>query len=381
MERKRFDRSDRPKRNSSRSDKPRSDRKLSARKSSDRNRSERPRSDKPRSDRPRRDGEFKPRSDRPRRDGEFKPRTERSDRPRSDRSRRDGEFKPRSDRPRRDGELKPRTERSDRPRSDRPRRDGEFKPRSDRPRRDGEFKPRFNKFDKPLRRDRRDDRDRRIKKDFHKDPIIPDDVTGEELDKNVRGDLLTLSAENAKIVGQHLSCVNMFAIGNPELAFEHAMAASRHAGRVAMVRETAGYAAYRIGKFDVAIKELRAAFRINGDVSIWPVLADCERGLGKPEKALALAGSPEVSKLQKEQAVEMRIVAAGARRDMNNFEAAVVTLQSKDLNISDQPWSIRLRYAYADALYAAGRIEEAKKWFEKCAEIDVDNETDASERY
>ena len=368
MERKRFDRSDRPKRNSSRSDKPRSDRKPS-----DRNRSERPRSDKPRSDRPRRDGEFKPRSDRPRRDGEFKPRTERIDRPRSDRPRRDGEFKPRSDRPRRDGEFKPRTERSDRPRSDRP--------RSDRPRRDGEFKPRFNKFDKPMRRDRRDDRDRRIKKDFHKDPIIPDDVTGEELDKNVRGDLLTLSAENAKIVGQHLSCVNMFATGNPELAFEHAMAASRHAGRVAMVRETAGYAAYRIGKFDVAIKELRAAFRINGDVSIWPVLADCERGLGKPEKALALAGSPEVSKLQKEQAVEMRIVAAGARRDMNDFEAAVVTLQSKDLNISDQPWSIRLRYAYADALYAAGRIEEAKKWFEKCAEIDVDNETDASERY
>ena len=304
------------------------------------------RSDKPRSDKPRSD---KPRSDRPRRD-------EKSTGERSFKKPYKKEFKKdfrSSDKAR--GEGSERSERSDRPRSDRP--------RSDRP-----------------RSDRRDDRDRRIKKDFHKDPLIPDEITGEELEKNVRGDLLTLSADNATIVAKHLACVNLYALGDPDMAYEHAMAASRHAGRVAMVRETAGYAAYRVGKYDVAIKELRAAFRINGDPSIWPVLADCERGLGKPERALQLAGAPEVKKLQKEQAIEMRIVAAGARRDMGDVEAAVVTLQSKDLNTSDQPWSLRLRYAYADALAAAGRGDEAKKWFAKAAESDVDNETDASER-
>ena len=149
---------------------------------------------------------------------------------------------------------------------------------------------------------------------------------------------------------------------------------------MAVVRETAGYAAYRVGKFDIAIKDLKAAFRINGDVSIWPVLADCERGLGRPRKALELAGAPEAKKLAKEQAVELRIVAAGARRDLGEIDAAVVTLQTNDLNTENDSWAIRLRYAYADALTAAGRHDEAKKWFKKCADLDLEESTDARER-
>ena len=299
-------------------------------------------------------------------------RSERSDRPRSERPARDGEFKAR--RPRIEGK------------------DGEFKPRRPRPEsKDGEkrsfsrpnnaaFKPRGERRgDRSLDNRRKDDR-RPINRDFSKDPIIPEGITGEELDKVTRGDLLTLSAENAKIVSQHLACVNAYADSEPELAHEHAQAAVRHAGRVALVRETAGYAAYRVGKYEIAIKDLKAAFRINGDVSIWPVLADCERGLGKPRKALELAGAPEAKKLQKEQAIELRIVAAGARRDLGEFEAAVVTLQTNDLNTENDSWAVRLRYAYADALDAAGRKDEARKWFAKCAAIDVDEVTDASER-
>ena len=296
---------------------------------------------------------------------------------------RPGDRNERTDRPRSD---RPRTDRPDRSRSDRPQRDGEFKPRTPRggsgsgPRNNSAFKPRNERFgDRSLENRRKDDR-RPVNRDFSKDPIIPEGITGEELDKVTRGDLLTLSAENAKIVSQHLACVNAFADSDPEIAHEHAQAAVRHAGRVAVVRETAGYAAYRVGKFDVAIKDLKAAFRINGDVSIWPVLADCERGLGRPRKALELAGAPEAKKLAKEQAVELRIVAAGARRDLGEFDAAVVTLQTNDLNTENDSWAIRLRYAYADALAAAGRNDEAKKWFKKCADLDLDESTDASER-
>jgi hypothetical protein len=43
-------------------------------------------------------------------------------------------------------------------------------------------------------------------------------------------------------------------------------------------------------------------------------------------------------------------------------------------------WALRLRYAYADALAAAGRKEEAREWFAKCAELDTDEVTDAAER-
>lgn len=323
--------------------------------------SSRPNSSRSNSDRP-------SRPSRPSKPGERSERP-RSDRPRSDRPQRDGEFKPR--RPREDGEKRSFS------RSDRPERDSRT---SRGPRNSSSFKPRSERFgDRSLENRRKDDR-RPVNRDFSKDPIIPEGITGEELDKVTRGDLLTLSVENAKIVSQHLACVNAFADSDPEIAHEHAQAAVRHAGRVAVVRETAGYAAYRVGKYEIAIKDLKAAFRINGDVSIWPVLADCERGLGRPRKALELAGAPEARKLAKEQAIELRIVAAGARRDLGELDAAIVTLQTNDLNTENDSWAIRLRYAYADALAAAGRNEEAKKWFKKCADLDVDETTDASER-
>jgi hypothetical protein len=120
---------------------------------------------------------------------------------------------------------------------------------------------------------------------------------------------------------------------------------------------------------------------MTGSIDLWPVMADCERGLGRPEKALDMAGTPEVHKLDKAGQVEMRLVAAGARRDMGQLDAAIVTLQSPELaSNSVQPWTARLRYAYADALLAVGRESEAREWFAKAVEADKDGSTDASDR-
>ena len=212
------------------------------------------------------------------------------------------------------------------------------------------------------------------------EPDIPEDVTGEELEKTARAELLSLSAENAKVVARHLVCIALFADEDPERAHKHGVAAAHHAGRLAVVRESAGYAAYRAGHYEIALKELRAANRISGDVSAWPVMADCERGLGRPLKALDMAGSPEVKRLDKAGEIEMRIVASGARRDLGELDAAVITLTCKELKTEGEEWAVRLRYAYADALFAAGRKSEASEWFTKCAEIDGDEITDAQER-
>ena len=212
------------------------------------------------------------------------------------------------------------------------------------------------------------------------EPDIPDEITGEELEKSLRAELLSLSPENAKVVARHLACVNLYAEDDPQRAHKHGVAAAHHAGRLAVVRESAGYAAYRAGHYEIALKELRASHRISGDVSMWPVMADCERGLGNPLKALNLAGSAEVKRLAKPEEIEMRIVASGARRDLGEFDAAVVTLTCKELTNESEEWAVRLRYAYADALDAAGRLDEAKQWFAKCAAIDPDEITDASER-
>jgi len=168
---------------------------------------------------------------------------------------------------------------------------------------------------------------------------------------------------------------------DPEGAYAYSKIALRLASRVAAVREAGGFAAYANQKYSEALAEFRAARRMTGSVELWPVMADCERGLGRPEKALDMAGAPEVQKLDKAGQVEMRLVAAGARRDMGQLEAAIVTLQSPELaSNSVQPWTARLRYAYADALLAAGRESEAREWFAKAVESDKDGSTDASDR-
>ncbi|MEU3946813.1 tetratricopeptide repeat protein [Streptomyces sp. NPDC029526] len=210
---------------------------------------------------------------------------------------------------------------------------------------------------------------------------IPEDVTGEEIDKDVRQELQSLPKTLADDVAKNLVMVARLIDEDPEGAYGYSRVALRLASRVAAVREAAGFAAYASQKYAEALAEFRAARRMTGTVELWPLMADCERGLGRPEKALDMAGAPEAHKLDKAGQVEMRLVAAGARRDMGQLDAAIVTLQSSELaSNSVQPWTARLRYAYADALLAAGREDEAREWFAKAVEADRDGSTDASDR-
>ncbi|WP_262705165.1 MULTISPECIES: tetratricopeptide repeat protein [Streptomyces] len=210
---------------------------------------------------------------------------------------------------------------------------------------------------------------------------IPEDVTGEEIDKGVRQELMSLPKTLAEDVARNLVMVAKLLDDEPERAYQYSRVALRLASRVAAVREAAGFASYAVGKYAEALAEFRAARRMTGNSELWPVMADCERGMGRPERALAMAGEPEVQKLDRAGQVEMRMVAAGARRDMGQADAAVVTLQSSELaSNSIQPWTARLRYAYADALLAVGREDEAREWFAKALEADQSGSTDASDR-
>jgi hypothetical protein len=120
---------------------------------------------------------------------------------------------------------------------------------------------------------------------------------------------------------------------------------------------------------------------MTGDSSYLAMMADCERGLGRPERALELASDPGAKKLDTAGRVELSIVASGARRDMGQPDAAVIALQGPALNSSAvQPWTVRLWYAYAAALLDAGRVEDARRWFTSVSTIDEESETDADER-
>jgi tetratricopeptide (TPR) repeat protein len=168
---------------------------------------------------------------------------------------------------------------------------------------------------------------------------------------------------------------------DPEQGYAYAQAAKRLAARVGVVREACGIAAYRTGRWADALSEFRAARRMTGRDDYLPVMADCERALGRLDRALALVREGSTAHLDRATQIELRIVESGIRRDQGLSDAAVLALQVPELTSGRlRPWSARLFYAYADALLAAGRADEARDAFARAVEADPDGETDAADR-
>lgn len=205
-------------------------------------------------------------------------------------------------------------------------------------------------------------------------------MTAEDLDPDVRSDLRGLSVDRREQVAGHLAAAGVLLDEDPAAALEHARTARALGARLAVVREAAGLAAYAAGEYKEAAAELRAFRRMSGSGEHLAVLADCERALGRPERALAMLDDPDVGELDPAARIELLIVGSGARRDLGDADAAVALLEIAELDSPNvRPWTPRLWYAYADALLAAGRREEAERWFTAVAGIDED-ETDAAER-
>lgn len=212
-------------------------------------------------------------------------------------------------------------------------------------------------------------------------PELPEEVTGCELDRSVTGQLKGLPEKLAQRVARHLAAAGMLVDEDPETAYQHTLAARARASRIAVVREATGEAAYAAGHFAEALAELRAAKRMNGATDYLPMMADCHRALGNPEQALKLAKSPSVVNFEPAAKAEMTLVEAGARRDMGQLDAALRTLELAPLMTKTRAnWVVRLRYAYADILEAAGRETDALAWFHRTHSIDSDEITDAADR-
>jgi tetratricopeptide (TPR) repeat protein len=210
---------------------------------------------------------------------------------------------------------------------------------------------------------------------------MPADIDPLELDAAVRRDLRAIPKGLADKIAAHLVAAGNLIDEDPQQALRHTRYARHRASRVAAVREANGITAYQAGEWSEALGELRAARRMGGGPGHLALMADCERALGRPERALEISRSPEALELDDQEAVELRIVAAGARRDLGEVDAAVVSLQSPHLDPQRQdPWSARLFYAYADNLLAADRPREAFTWFVHAAHADDEGETDAPER-
>ena len=209
---------------------------------------------------------------------------------------------------------------------------------------------------------------------------MPDNITADQLDPDAQAELRTLPGDLASAVARLLVATG--AADDPDQAYRYAQKARSLAARVGVVRETCAIAAYQASDWNTALAEFRAARRLTGRDSYLPLMADCERALGRLDRALDLVTGADARAADTTTKRELRIVESGIRRDQGLLEAAVVALQGPELTGERiRPEHARLYYAYADALLQVGREEEAREWFGRAASADVDGETDAAERY
>ena len=218
------------------------------------------------------------------------------------------------------------------------------------------------------------------------EPRLPADVDTRALPRGVKAELRGLPKDLAEVVAGHLVTAGLLIDEDPELAYRHAEAARRRAARLPVAREAAAETAYAAGHWDVALSEYRALRRMTGTDDFLPVMADCERALGRPQAALKIAKEARGKQLEPALAMEMIIVEAGARSDLGQqpearrvLHQAILDLDNRRLAQLGAP-AARLYYAYADALEKADKPTEARAWFDDAARLDTTGETDADER-
>jgi len=197
----------------------------------------------------------------------------------------------------------------------------------------------------------------------HDDPVLPEDVTARDLNPSARNELKTLSKENAEQVARHLAMAAQLIDEDPALAHRHALAASRRAGRIAVVRETVAITAYATGDFALALRELRTYRRISGRDDQIALMVDSERGVGRPDRALEVGRAVDRASLPTPVRVELAIALSGARLDLGQPERALLELDIPELDPNRAfEWSPALFAARATVLDELGRADEAAQW-------------------
>jgi tetratricopeptide (TPR) repeat protein len=142
---------------------------------------------------------------------------------------------------------------------------------------------------------------------------------------------------------------------------------------VAAVRELAGLAAYRTGKWREAVRHLQAFSLLTDSNEHIPVLMDCQRALRKPKRVADLWSDLRQSSPEPDVLAEGRIVASASLAETGDLQGAIAMLAtagaSKALrNPSNR--HIRQWYLLGDLYERAGDVPRAREMFERVAKVD-----------
>jgi tetratricopeptide (TPR) repeat protein len=161
--------------------------------------------------------------------------------------------------------------------------------------------------------------------------------------------------------------VQLLERGDARGAVAEAEKAKAFAPRSTTVREVLGMALYRQQRWREALSELQAYRRLSGRADQNHLIADAERALGRPERAVPLAEEALAGRgVPIDAKAEAVIVAASALADMGRFDQALGLLRR--IRTTDEvarPEVIRVWYVIADILEKAGRPREAAAQFRK----------------
>ncbi|GGO98341.1 hypothetical protein [Actinomyces gaoshouyii] len=201
------------------------------------------------------------------------------------------------------------------------------------------------------------------------EPRVPADVEPAQLEASARRELRALGRSNAENVARHLVMVQRLVETDPAAAYEHARYAASHAGRIAVVREAAGIAAYLSEHYSDALRDIRAARRLSGLDLHRAIEADCERALGRYNQALKAAAEADPKQLDDVEEAEIAMVVSGIRHEMGQDELGLVVIEDAiRLFRGDRETLRRLHSVRADRLEDLGRAQEADAIRERIGE-------------
>jgi thioredoxin-like negative regulator of GroEL len=139
------------------------------------------------------------------------------------------------------------------------------------------------------------------------------------------------------------------------------------------VRELYGLTLYRTGRWKLAKAELDAYHALTGDVTQYPVVADCERALGRHAVVDELWAELRQASPGVEILSEGRLVVAGSLADRGQMQDAIALLAPYAPNRArPKEWHLRTWYALADLYERAGELPRARELFRRLAAIDDD---------